>query len=132
MSFDNRIFNVNGVEKKHLIHAIRLAFDINNDTSTAKSWKFDPKYGLILYWYAEDGTHKFPVPVSPEAAAEIAFEWLDSEEARNMECKDWDADSDHDGHNGYGWRVYVEDWGHVGGSHCALCAVRPAHVWYGK
>lgn len=74
---------------------------------------------------------KFPIPISPAQAAEMAFQWLESKEAKEVPMEGWDANADHDGSNEIGWRVYTEDWGHVEGDWNCI-AIKPAYLWYGK
>lgn len=131
---DNRIFNVNGQGLDLLKQALALAFAQQGFFNPAKamSWHVSPDKGLILYWYAEKGTTPFMAPMGAEGVAEMVFDWLKSDQAKAIPCEGWDADSDHDGSNEPGWRVYVEDWGKVGGSSSAICAIKPAYLWYGK
>lgn len=129
---DNRVFNVNGRSKEQFKATMKLAFlNEYGDMQTAKAWEFIPKKGLVFYWTDSKGD-KFPVPVSVEGASEIAWEWLQSDQAKEMEFASWDHDADHDGSNDLGFRVYCEDWGHVAGRWEAIVAVRPAYCWYGK
>lgn len=128
---DNRVFNVNGSGLESLRQTMALAFN-QESLDGADAWVFDPDKGLVLLWCHVEGSTKFPVTFSADQAARVAFTWLDSPEAKAMKLEDWDANHDHDGSNSRGWRVYVEDWGHVGKWHESLCAVRPAFMWHGK
>lgn len=127
---DNRIFNVNGNAQELLSDALQLAFLQAGHDFKAKAFKVDKKKGLILLW-SDEGT-KFPVPLDAHAVLPIVTAWLEGDEAKTIECEGWDADADHDGNNERGWRVYVEDWGHVGDCSYAICAVKPAYMWFGK
>jgi hypothetical protein len=102
--------------------------------ATAKGWVIHKKYGLIFLWATSDrkDANKFPVALSAKSAAKMAFEWLVSDEAKQIECVDEDADCDHDGSNSLGWRVFVGEWGHVGNETYSICAVKPAYLWHGK
>ncbi len=126
---DNRQFNVNGSGKEMLLNALKLAFEQKGRNTTATGYIIDPKKGMILLWHNEKGT-ALPAPFNAEAACNFVWTWLESEP--EIECKGWDADNDHDGHNSLGWRVYCEDWGHVGHNHYAIVAVKPAYLWHGK
>lgn len=130
---DNRVFNVNGTGLGMLRKTIELAFE-QESTEVAKAWEFKPDKGLILLWTIGDGIRgtPFPSPIDAQDSAKMAWEWLKSKEAESMTGTGWDANADHDGDNGAGWRVYVEDWGHVGDQTYAICAIRPAVMWYGK
>lgn len=139
MGWDNRILNVNGRGVRMLEAAISLACDDGYSdlkNSTAKriiGCLVSPEHGLIWLWSACDNCARYPAPLTPRQAAEISLEWLASEEAKQIPFKDWDANADHDGDNSLGWRVYCEDWGHVGpATWHAICAVRPAYLWHGK
>ena len=134
MGFDNRVFNVNGESKETLEKAISLAFDLNSSNTKASHWIFLKDKGLVLLWTERPNSHKLPVPLSADQAANMAWDWLKSEDAKTVTSDwHWDGDEDHDGHNDDGWRVYVEDYGHVGHvGYGPICAIRPNKVWYGK
>ena len=129
---DNRIFNVNGNEDKQLLDTLKLVFTQRG--STCKATLFDKEKGLILLWWCETGDkgNLLPTDLTAEEIFPIVKSWLKSKQASEVECKGWDANSQHDGSNSMGWRIYCEDWGHVGGISYAICAVKPAYMWYGK
>lgn len=133
--FDNRVFDVNGQSLETLRLAFQLAYAQDWDAK-AKAWKYDPEFGIIFFWHHVEGTHPFPVPLTADESADIAFAWLNSDEAKTFDIKSyWHKDADHDGSNSKGWRAYVNDWGHVGNSsagHYALLAVHPSYLWHGK
>lgn len=129
-SSDNVIFNVNGEGFDKLKATIQLALG----QGTISAWKFIKEKGIIFYSYASDNNkdvNRFPSKLGAGSIATMAFEWLKSDEAKTVPLEGWDADSDHDGSNELGWRVYTEDWGHVSGEWNAF-AVKPAYMWYGK
>lgn len=138
MSFDNRIFNINGIKKKHLRTALKLAFQIesdhNKDGAMAEGYVIDPKKGIIFLWNTDTTKNAigFSEPKNFEACYDFAKQWLATPDALNTELLDGEDDYDHDGSNDLGWRVYLEDWGHVGSNRYAICAVKPCYVWYGK
>lgn len=129
---DNRIFNVNGEGRDMLASTLKLAFLQEGANTLAKAWRFIPDKGLVLLWSNREGATPFPVPMGAEEVATMAMRWLETEDAKEMACVDWDRDEDHDGCNERGWRVYCENWGHVGDEHYAICAIRPVFLWYGK
>lgn len=138
---DNKIFNVNGLNKAQLINTLKLACEHETygdivETRKIKGWQYDIKFGLILLSYVSDSNkdaNKFIAPLSYEAVGAMAWEWLQTDDAKAVTCEGWDADADHDGDNELGWRVYVEEWGHVGHYQSGvICAVKPAYLWYGK
>ena len=129
---DNRIFNVNGSTKEELIAAISLA------TMTTGGYKIkcvavNPKKGIVLYGYSPDkDIQTLPVPIAPDVAATIVWDWLQTSEAKTIPHEGWDVNKKHDGHNSIGWRAYVENWGHVDGKWGAIVAIKPAYLWHGK
>lgn len=70
--------------------------------------------------------------MSAEDIFPIVKSWLATEEAKSVPLADWEKDIDHDGDNIEGWRLYVEDWGHVDGQWGALCAVKRVMLWLGE
>jgi len=131
MTGDNRIFNVNGKSEEYLLETLQLALK----NTKVEGWKHSPNHGLILFWAIpknDKKVNRFPAPLNADAIFPIVTQYLKSEDASKVECKDWDADADHDGHNERGWRVYCTDWGHVGNECYALIAIKPAYIWYGK
>lgn len=134
---DNKIFNVNGSGYAMLEQTLILAFMQSGGESypsTAKGWIFNKDKGLILLWSVDGRTDvcRFPIPMFASDVVNMVYKWLGSNEALTMTFTGWDADADHDGCNELGWRVYVEDWGKVGGDSGAICAVRPSYNWLGK
>lgn len=128
---DNRIFNVNGSGGEQLMDAIKLAFKTSG-FKTAKAWKIDNQKGIILYWYNDKGTNPFPSPLTAEEVLPIVSSFLKSEDAKNIECIEWDEDYKHDGSNSLGWRVYTEKWGKIDNKDYSFLAIKPAYMWHGK
>ncbi len=129
---DNRQFNVNGEGKAMFLATMKLAFEQSGHVQ-AKGYFIDPKFGMVFLWHNDacsSSATNLPAPFNAEDSTNFAWAWLQSEP--DIECKDWDADDDHDGSNGLGWRVYCENWGHVAGNHYAIIAVKPAYLWFGK
>lgn len=130
-NMDNQIFDVNGETKEQLLKTIELALLIPYKRSL-NGWEFDPKKGFILSTYG-DKMNKFPVAVSAEIITDMVWDWLQTDEAKNVPARDsWDTDYDHDGHNDKGWRAYLEEWGHIGDRWGAILCVKPCYLWYGK
>lgn len=129
---DNRVFNVNGTGDKQLLATVELVFMQEGDRTFCKSWIHDKEKGLILLWSIENKTNPLPVPLSAMECLPMISAWLKSDEAKTVRLSGWDAAVDHDGEDGQGWRVYCEDWGHVGNFTSAICAITPAVMWYGK
>lgn len=127
---DNRVFNVNGKTDDQLLAALELVFAQAGD-QTCKGWKVTDG-GLVLCWYVKSGVIALPTAATAKEIFPMVRSWLKSDEAKTIKCEGWDADSDHDGHNRIGWRVYCGDWGHTCGETVSICAVKPAFMWYGK
>ena len=136
MSFDNRIFNVNGRTEEDLLSALKLVFNIEGEHTKAAGWKSDKEKGLILFWHYDEKPSSnmapFPAPMTASEVMPTVLAYLRSEEAEKVKLDGWEEDADHDGHNGAGWRVYLEDWGHIDHSPYAICAIKRIFVWYGK
>jgi hypothetical protein len=130
---DNRILNINGRTIEQLKLAIQVAcLDEYGKYQKIRGWRYSQKKGLILLWYLSEKDTKFPVEMNHTTIADVIWQWLETEDAKKVECEGWDADADHDGDNEKGWRLYVEDWGHVDSSWGVSFAVKPAYLWYGK
>lgn len=135
MSYDNRVFSVNGKGSTMLLKTLQLAFLQDGDKTTAKAWKFSKTHGLILLWNNPEnveGANAFPAGLTAEQCLPFIEAWLDGDEAKSVKLNGWDRAADHDGDNGPGWRVYVEDWGQVDHLFSSICAITPAVLWYGK
>ena len=133
---NNRIFNVNGEGDDMLLAALKLVFKQEGANTTCTGWNFDKQKGLILFWCCENDNENdvkpFPVEMTAEQCFPFVKAWLSSNQAKTVELKDWDAETDHDGSNEMGFRIYCEDWGHVGDYHSAICAIKPVVLWFGK
>ena len=128
---DNRQFNVTGKDDTFLLQALQLVFKQDNHQCVA--WKQTKENGLILLWYEEEKTNILPSSLNADGVLPMVVAWLKSDFAKKVETKNaWDKNCDHDGSDAKGWRVYCEDWGHVGGLHSAICGIVPIVLWYGK
>lgn len=130
---DNKIFNVNGKSKEMLQATLNLVFE-QGRYKKAVNWSIHPDKGLILYWAIskKEKVNDFVTSVSADTVCSTVWEWLQSDEAWEINLTGWDVDQDHDGSNSKGWRVYVEDWGHVNDDWSAICAIKPIYLWHGK
>lgn len=128
---DNRIFNVNGEGEAMLLATLKLVFAQSHETCMA--WFVSETHGLVLLWSdtCERAT-LFPAGLSAEECLPFVLAWLKSADAKKIKKERWDADTDHDGSDGDGWRVYCEDWGHVDNEFAAICGIKPVVLWYGK
>lgn len=134
---DNRVFNVNGsldkYGKAHLLLALELAFrqgESGFSQREAVGYRIDPKLGFVLYKYDSPQMIRFPCGLGAKQVLPLVLSWFESRPV--YEAVGWDSNCDHDGENGPGWRVYCEDWGHVGNERSAFLAIKPAFMWYGK
>lgn len=130
MSFDNRIFNVNGFSPEMLLSTLDLVFYQHD--GLCEAWSFSVEYGLILHSAATTDTNRFPCKMTASNCFAFVRAWLASQESKSVLLKGWDSNYEHDGSNRQGWRVYCGDWGHIGEHHSAICAITPAFIWYGK
>ncbi len=138
MSFDNRVFNINGEDKINLKKTIDLAFSLYDNINTkANFFTVDPVKGLILFSYdstSNNSLQKFPISLDSDSAFEFVVDWLKSESAANIELEGFfSLTGDSDVFEDFGWRVYLDDWGHIdkysGG---VICGITPSWIWYGK
>lgn len=139
---DNQIFNVNGKGQKRLEKAIALWYDPNNymqddspEKLTFQGYAIDPERGFILLKYVgndDKGAVKFPVPINIEIAVGMVYAWLKSDDGKKIPLADWEDNVDIDGSTSWGWRVYVEGWGHVGDFRYGAVAIKSVYLWYGK
>jgi len=120
---DNFRIEVVSMVKAHFEAAIAMAFDCHQKAS---HYKIDKNHGFIFYW-AEDEADKaiaLPYEMDAKQAAAFAWGWLQKQE--------YPPEPDHDGDNEKGFRVYNEEWGHVGHSHYAFVAIQPEWAMQGK
>lgn len=87
---------------------------------------------LRLIFFRYDNKNKgvkdmvdFPFEMDAAGVADFAQRWLNGGAAYGDE-------PDHDGHNGKGWTIYNEAWGHVDMQYQAFIAVTPTWAMYGK
>ena len=126
----NRIFNVNGSGEELLLQALERVFAQQGyGPKTAVAYLVDKEKGLILFWTDGEGD-KFLTPLSAKGVFPMVVEWVDSDAAKEIECKGCDAKANADHDNPLGWRVYFEDWGHD--CRYIICVVKPAYMRHGK
>ena len=148
---DNFYIAVTHEGRETLISALSIVFS-QHSSCIGYSLAKNPKTGrprMILYWVKPDRLPDgedfvaFPFKVSrqrrkafskhglPRAAdADDRLPWLVDLIIAWLQEADFGKEPDHDGDNGKGWRVYVEDWGHS--RHQSMCAIEPAWAMYGK
>jgi hypothetical protein len=144
---DNKIFNVNGRTKTQLAVAVGLLLLTEyDDTQKVRGWYFNKKKGLVLTWYvgkdyrATPFTNRMgqPSDIDTQELVDLLWKWLKSPEAQEVEAAQWEGslhDSDVSEENG--WRLYSDEWGHVGETehtidHYSIAAFKPMKLWYGK
>ena len=135
---DNFALNVRARTKDSFEHAIAIAFTASPG-GKASHWCEHPRFGLILFWSGSEGKFQdkqiisFPHELGVATATSFLWDWLAKADRSKFQLKDWDARyNDSDVQCEEAWRVYVEDWGHVGNSHCTVATVLPAWAWLGK
>lgn len=78
------------------------------------------------------------VSISFELLSEILWLWLSSSEAKKTIPGKWEGRlNDQDVSEEPGFRIYTEDWGHIGETyggtdHYSIGAIKPISCWYGK
>lgn len=115
-------FYIKITSKGSLLKAMEIAFDQRR----AEAFAIDADKGLIFLW-RQSGTKPWqPLPFKMDAsgAADFATRWLAE--------ADYGREPDHDGDNGKGWCIYVDNWGRVDGYDYSIVAVKPAWAMYGK
>lgn len=132
MSFSNTVFNVNGIGIEDLTAAINLALK-QSGHSKIKSYTFNKKHGLVLYWYEDAGEIKLGAGHTPEQIAKFFDYWITTDEAKTIEfTEDYEKDyNDSDVSTELGWRVHISDFYDFSSSY-VLFAIKPCFVWYGK
>lgn len=94
----------------------------------AEGYVITPEKGLVFFNYLDGAPKslaiKLPFKLDAEGAADFARRWLEEQ--------NYGPEPDHDGDNGKGWRLYNEEWGHVGGWTGSIVAVQPRWAMYGK
>lgn len=115
------VLRVNGKTRERLRQVIDLV-----DGDHAVGYVID-KSGqrLVFFKYATKSMLPLPFKMDKGGMTDFAWNWL-----RQVE---YPVEPDHDGHNGAGWIVYVEAWGHVEPYHYeSLVAIEPEWMMYGK
>lgn len=82
------------------------------------------KETLILLWSAEREAQPLPYPLDLEGAIQFVKGWLKN--------ASYGQKPGHDGDNGFGFRVFTEQWGHVAGYHYGIAGIQPAWAMYGN
>lgn len=148
---DNRRLDVMMTGRAHFDAAMKMAFASH---SKAVAYCDHPELGLVLLWHdtpktitenptwapggsTEEWTKtraeaakraapvvKLPYPMEVAAACDFVWHWLAAAKRGPQ--------PDHDGYNGEAWRVYFEQWGHVGDCHYSIVAVQAVWACYGK
>ncbi len=135
---DNFALDVRARSRESFDHAMAIAF--NGSVGKASHWCEHPKFGLVFFWNEVPSDTFQGKPISPlmtemdaAQAADLAWIWLQKADRKKFQLKDSDEHyRDGDVDNEKAWRVYVEEWGHVGGSNYAVCAILPVWAWLGK
>ncbi len=137
---NNPTFNVNGKigDRKTLLQLleIRCRQDGYGDYSKAiVGYSISKKYGIVLYWAKPssgvDGFVPFPSKMSAESVMPIINSFLDDKDITNDTDGCDERYDDGDVSNSRGWRIYCNEWGHVG---CweAFVAIKKVWLWSGK
>lgn len=80
---------------------------------------------LVFGWHESmRNSIKLPFTLDFVGASQWAHRWLKEQ--------DYGREPDHDGNNSKGWRVFNENWGHIGDDFYAFVAIQPAWAMHGK
>lgn len=127
---DNFGFNVTCEGDETFKRTLQLALDMRMFKQSTH-YMITKEHGLVFFWSEPKDVKKdapvqpLPYPMDAKALIDFALNWL-----RNG--ADYGKQPDHDGDNGKGWRIYVEGWGLIAGSHYAIIGILPAWAMYGK
>lgn len=135
---DNFAMNIRARTKQSFEHAMAIAFATT--AYGASHWCEHPEFGLILFYYYKDeeknfnGKPIFPFTHTLDALTATAFvwDWLIKADRTKFKLKEMDVHYSGDGNCEKAWRVYVENWGHIGGCSSAIVAILPTWAWIGK
>lgn len=136
---DNFALDVRARSEESFKHAMAIAF-AHAPGGNVSHWCEHPDFGLVLFWSAreEDKFHTrkivpFPHELDAKAATTFVWDWLMKAKRERFKLEGFDCHyDDGDVQCEEAWRVYVEDWGHVGQSHSAAVAILPVWAWLGK
>lgn len=137
---DNLHIDVRAKTRETFDLAIQIAMEFE---PAVEAYTIDKKKGLVLLWCAEEYSggrklgHPFPTRLDAKGAADMAWTWLQKEWEKDPKDRvafdpggkpyeDGEVDNDN------GFRVYNEEWGHVGDHTYSVCAIQPASIWIGK
>jgi len=140
---DNKFFNVNGVTKASLKKAVDLLlFNEYGDYQKVRGYYYHKDKGLVLTWHVSGLAMPFTnrmgkkQEIKSDELTELLWEWLGSDEAKDVNFGDFEDNMAHDGTNKLGWRLYTEDWGHISINTVmdsySIGAFKPMYLWYGK
>jgi len=140
---DNLTLDILAVGAESLRDALAIAFRHNAAGDHATHWAVldlpfkgveycgdanPTRKTLVLFWSEPNDKriqdYPFPAQATKEDAIVFVQSWL------HGLC--WPEEPDHDGDNEKGFRMFVEDWGHVVENGYAICAIQPAWAMYGK
>ena len=122
---DNFRIDITAEGRERLRDALALGMS-NRESTRVFGWEDHPEKGLILYWTDNSlAIEKFPAPLGVEETTAMVWTWLAFTTYPEQE---WGGDVSY----GKGWRVYNEDWGHVGERWQAILAIQPVWAMYGK
>lgn len=138
MGHDNVAFRVNGRGKPLMLQGMAFVEAQNRGPYTHYAVRQPAPAGtygvrspakplrLVFFWADPKVEDAKALPFKLDAAGVVdwAERWLAEAE--------YGEEPDHDGSNGKGWLMYVEDWGHVDNQWEAAVAIAPQWLCYGK
>lgn len=112
--------------KDDLAAVLALAF---NHNPACVGWSVSLDGWLLLYWARRDGDKEcalFKKPLDVVATHAFVVGWLTANSPAE-ECRDSDVDEKDNA-----FEAATDEWGHGGGNHYAMLAIKPRTRWIGK
>lgn len=123
---DNRKFFIKAEGRDAFDLAMKVAF--NSKYGREKASHYSEVHGaLIFHWLDEKNAIKLPIPLGWKEAADLGWNWLDSQP--DEKYLDY---LDHDGSNGHGFVVSNDEWNRVKDTSYGFVRIQPCWAWYGK
>ena len=120
-------FSINGSDKEILQKAVKLALDISG--SDVQSFNMDG-HGITFYWFRNEGNSKMPKTKNAETILNLAWDYINSEEARESFSKE--PHEDIDGSIERGWEIYLPRWDEDSNHFYAIFKIKLAWLYYHK
>lgn len=120
---DNTKIDIRCEGRENFEEAMKLIFQCASG-GLATHYRFDNKYGIVLYWAESEKATRLPYSMNVNAAIEFVWNWL--------QVVDYGTQPNHDGSNTKGWTVFNENWSQIDHEWQAFAAIRPEWMMHGK